>query len=405
MKKILPLTLLTLSTGMLFACGETPSSPLVVSKLFTASSQRNNVIELYNPSAEAIDLSEFSFKFYTNGATESTAEIALTGTVEAASYFAVGSSNNSLPDVLAALDFTYTEGSLPFNGNDAIELVYKNTVIDFLGRKGIDVDFSKNITMIRLGEKEDYVPSPTFDSFNFISYIPDYFTALKNDNYQIKTLDQLYAGPVLEERYKSMSFLQEGSTTIGGGGAVLTTNSGVADGDTAYFRGAGEFGGGSVRYFYINTPEVESPYVNAEPWGYVASKYNKEYILNDASSKTIYIQSIPGGALEEVNGRTLGLVWINGSLSQYLTVREGLSEDVAVSFSASDVALTYADVPYLTFLQFNEHRAVLNGWGTKGYPSNPEGEKSPDWNYSANNGVGASSTTNPVWYPHLPMPW
>ena len=405
MKKILPFTLLALSAAVLAGCGETPSSPLVVSKLFTATSQRNNVIELYNPSAEAIELGDFSFRFYTNGADEMTAEIKLTGMVEAESYFAVGSSNNSLPAVLSALDFSYAEGSLPFNGNDAIELIYKDTVIDFLGRKGMDVDYSKNVTMIRLGEKEDYTPSATFDAFNFISYIPDYFESLKNDNHVIKTLDQLYAGPVLEDRYKSMPFVQEGSTTIGGGGAVQTTLNSAYDGDTAAFRATTTFGGGSVRYYYINTPEVHSPYVNAEPWGYVASKYNKEYILNNASSKTIYIQSIPGGALEEVNGRTLGLVWVNGVLSQYLTVREGLSEDVGVSFSAIDIALTYEDVPYLTFLQFNEHRAVLNGWGTKGYPTNPEGDKSPDWNYSANNGVGANSTTTPVWQPHLAMPW
>ena len=105
MKKILPFTLLTLSAAVLAGCGETPSSPLAVSKLFTASSQRNNVIELYNPSDEAIDLGEFSFRFYTNGADEFTAEIALTGSVAANSFFAIGSSNNSVPSVLIALHF------------------------------------------------------------------------------------------------------------------------------------------------------------------------------------------------------------------------------------------------------------------------------------------------------------
>jgi len=405
MKKTVSFTILALSLGLLAACGETPTSPLVVSKLFTAGSQRNNVIELYNPSIETIDLAQYSLRFYTNGSADVTAEIPLEGTVQPESYFAIGSSNNSLSEVLAQLDFTYADGSLPYNGNDAFELTYKKTIIDLLGSKGMDVNYSGNVTLIRLGDKADYVPSPTFDSFNFINYLPDLFDYLKNDTYEIKTLDQLYAGPSLDDRYKNASFVDSNNTSIGGGGAVLTTNTGIADGDTAYFAATGQFSGGSVRYFYINTPEVQSPYVNAEPWGYVASKYNKNYILNSPSSKEIYIQSMSGGALREVNGRYLALVWVNGALSQFLTVAEGLSEDVAISFSATDLAMNYKEIPYLTFLQFAEHRAKVNGWGTKGYPSNPEGEKSPDWNYSANGGVGANSTTEPVWTPHLPMPW
>jgi hypothetical protein len=76
-----------------------------------------------------------------------------------------------------------------------------------------------------------------------------------------------------------------------------------------------------------------------------------------------------------------------------------------MSFGASDLLLTDRDVPYLTFLQFAEHQAKLNGWGTKGYPIQVTGEKSPDWNYQAFGGVGALSTTNPVWSPHIELTW
>src|SRR5690606_34153138 len=176
---------------------------------------------------------------------------------------------------------------------------------------------------------------------------------------------------------------------------------------TAAFAGKSQqgFPGGSMRYFYINTPEVNSTYVIAEPWGYVASKYNKQYLLNDASSKTIIIQSIPGYNLVEGNGRSLGLVWVNGSLSQHLIVREGLTEDVPITYQPYDVLLTYKKVPYLTFLRYAEKVAKDNGWGVKGYPANPNGEKSPDWNFDANGGTGALATTNPIWEPHLPLPW
>ncbi len=405
MKKTLPLVTTCLSLSLLAGCSLSPSSPLVVSKLFTADNQRNNVIELYNPSEEEIDLSKYSLDFYTNGAEEATVTMTLEGTIPAQSFFAIGSSNNTADGVLSQLDWVYEEGSLPFNGNDAIALNLRGKTIDFLGNLGIDWDYSTNVTLIRLGEKETFAPYPAFDPFHFISYGPELFQFLKNDDYTIQTLDDLYAGPQLEERYKEMPFVSTSSASIGGGGAILTTNTGVADGDTAYFSATSGFGGGSVRYYYLNTPEVQSSYVDAEPWGYVASKYNKEYVLSYPATKTIYLQSIPGGPLKEVNGRSLGLVWINGVLSQFLVVSEGLSEDVAVTYSQIDLDLSYEKVPYLTFLRFAEKRAKDNGWGTKGYPTNPEGEKSPDWNYSANNGVGASSTTTPVWTPHLAMPW
>jgi hypothetical protein len=52
-------------------------------------------------------------------------------------------------------------------------------------------------------------------------------------------------------------------------------------------------------------------------------------------------------------------------------------------------------------MRFAEARAVNNGWGVKGFPSNVEGEKSPDWNYQTNR----NTTINPVWTPHLALPW
>jgi micrococcal nuclease len=52
-----------------------------------------------------------------------------------------------------------------------------------------------------------------------------------------------------------------------------------------------------------------------------------------------------------------------------------------------------------------EANAIEQGWGTKGYPRNPDGERSPDWNYLAFNGLGALATTQPVWTPHFPIPW
>jgi endonuclease YncB( thermonuclease family) len=290
---------------------------------------------------------------------------------------------------------------LPFNGNDVIELVHKDNRVDIIGFEGTDIDYALNLTLIRLGEVTDYKGSTTFDTFTFISYIPDVFKYLKNDTHEIKTLEDLYAGPQLEERYKNMPYIDPNNEENGAGGAVLVTNTSVADGDTAYFSAMNGFPGGSVRYFYLNTAEVDGGFVSAEPWGYVASKYNKEYLLNDSENKEIRIQSIPGSALNEGYGRNLGLVWINDYLSQFLIVAEGLTEDVPTIYEAYDLLLTYKDVPYLTFMRFAEQRAKENGWGLKGYPTNPDGEKSPDWNYQSN----SKATTDPTWEPHLELPW
>ena len=406
--------LLTLTTFLVAACNPTsvsssesmiPLPNLVISKLYTASSTRNNVIELYNPTDASISLTGLSLDFYNNGSNVITNQILLNGQIQSEAYYVIGSSNHDLNDVKDKMDFQLETGSLPFNGDDAIRLTKSNQVIDAIGVIGFDISYSANQTLIRLGEKEDYQASPIYNRFQFISYLPNLFQYLKNDLHEIKNHDQLYDGPRLELRYANYPFVQSGSTTIGGGGYVETTNVSIADGDTATFAPSGAFSGSSVRYYYINTPEVDGNYVRAEAWGYVASKYNKEFVMRNPDQSVFYIQSIMGGALKEVNNRALGLVWVNQQLSQFLIVREGLSESVASEFTQIDLNLSYKNVPYLYFLQYAEHIATINGWGTKGFPSNPDGEKSPDWNYLANGGVGALATQTPIWSPKIPLPW
>lgn len=401
MKKLFSIFSILFLAVLLVACNKDSESSLVISKIFSPSTQANNLIELYNNSDKDIKFKNHSIRFYTNGSKEVTNEIKLVGTIKANDYFVLGSSNFGVTQYKDLIDQVYEEGSLPFNGNDAIELASGKKTLDFVGTTGIDINFSKNLTLIRIGNKEDYKADGTYNKFNFIQYLPGLYQYLKNDNHEIKTLEDIYAGPRLEDRYKEMTYVDAENSSLGGGGAVLTKNSGISDGDTASFQAMNGFPGGSVRYFYINTPEVDGSYVQAEPWGYVASKYNKEYLLNNPNSKEIYIQSIPGYNLKETNGRNLGLVWINGHLSQFLIVAEGLVASVDQGYQSYDLLLTYKNVPYLTFLLFAEERAAQNGWGTKGYPANPNGEKSPDWNYQSNK----LATTSPIWTPHLPIPW
>jgi endonuclease YncB( thermonuclease family) len=401
MKKIIVIFILLISMITLHAC-QTETPNIVISKVFDATSMSNNVIELYNPSEEDIDLSKVEIRVYNNGSTTEGGDhaIQLHGTLESGAYYALTGNNPSSEEVESLADHKHDE-NLPFNGNDVIELFYSNQKVDQFGLLGFDINFAVDLTMIRLGEKEDYLASTEYDQFNFIAYIPDLFEYLKTDDHEIKTLDQLYQGPQLEQRYIDAPYVDPDNSNLGFGGAAEVDLISIADGDTAFFSAKNGYPGGSLRYFYINTPEVDGSNVSAEPWGYVASKYNKEYLLNDPNSKTIQIQSIPGNSLREGYGRNLGLVWVNGALSQFWLVAEGLSEDVGSQYQAYDYLLTYKNVPYLTFLRFAQHRAEENGWGTKGFPSNPEGEKSPDWNYDTRR----KTTENPVWTPHLKLPW
>jgi len=406
MKRILLSFIIALIAVVLVACNGDVASPIVISKVYTTTRQANNLIELYNTSEASVDLGEYAFNFYTNGAKEVSQTINLSGTIEANSYFLVGGSNHGVAEVKELIDFSNENGSLPFNGNDVIELTKYGSRIDIFGSIGSDFDFSINSTQIRLGLLTDYQPNKEFNLFNYIGYAPNLYQYLKNDDHEIKTFEQLYEGPRLEERFLEMPYVDPNNSNLGFGGVATSTVQSIADGDTATFQAVNGYPGGSMRYFYINTPEVNGSNVVAEPWGYVASKYNKEYLLKDGNSKLIQLQSIPGNALQEGYGRNLGLVWVNGHLSQFLIVREGLSEsDVQIKYEDYDFILTYKNVPYLTFLKFAENEAKNNGWGAKGYPINPNGEKSPDWNYQANNGAGALATTNPTWQPHLPLPW
>lgn len=406
MKKFTTILTTLLLLIVLVACSEMIEGPIepptgtpddsiehsvVISKLYGARQQENNIIELYNNSDKDVKLKDYTIDVYANGNDKITSRIKLKGTIEANSFYAIGSKQMEV-DSIDQLDMKL-KNLLPYNGDDAIVLAHKGYRVDTLGYVGHDINYSQNVTLIRLGEKEDFEPFDNFDPLNFIKYLPDVFQYLKNDNYTIKTKEQLLDGPRLSFEYKNMPYSSNGQAT---GGAPIATLTGIADGDTASFNFEGKPAGGSHRYYFINTAETAGPNTVDEPWGEIGSFYNKEFLLNDAENKEIRIQSIPKNALTDTYGRNLGLVWINDQLSQFLIVKEGLSLTFSKFYDETNLALHYEDVPYVTFLLFAEKLAQDNGWGI-------HGEESPDWDYENNKRAPKGSWDD--WTPHNDINW
>lgn len=365
---------------------------IVISKLFTGLDMENNVVELYNNSNDDIKLHNYRLDFYLNGSYDVSESIKLKGTIKANDYFAI-SSRDLNKDYRSDVDLKVKK-TLPFDGDDVVSLSYKGEVVDLLGFLGFDVNFSEYRTLIRLGEKEDYKPSETFDQYNFISYLPEVFKYLKNDNHSIKSLEQLLDGPRLETVYKNSAYASGNKPT---GGAPIATLQGIADGDTATFGFEEKPAPGSHRYYYIDTAETAGPNTEDEPWGEIGTFYNTDFLLNNANEKEIRVQSVPGDALTDTYGRNLGLIWINDQLSQFLIIREGLSRTYSASYAdETNRLLTYEDVPYITFMLFAEQQAKQNGWGI-------HGEDAPDWNYEENKRAPRSEWED--WTPHIELDW
>ncbi|MCF2855866.1 ExeM/NucH family extracellular endonuclease [Pseudoalteromonas sp. SMS1] len=107
---------------------------LIVSEYVEGSSY-NKAIELFNTSESALDLSEYTLKFYFNGKTTSGMTIALEGSLAPDSTHVVVHARAS--EALRLKAQQQKDGSW-FNGDDAVTLEHNGVVIDSLGQVGYD---------------------------------------------------------------------------------------------------------------------------------------------------------------------------------------------------------------------------------------------------------------------------
>ena len=113
--------------------------PRAVGDLFISEyvegSGNNKALEIYNPSASAVDLATaaYTLEIYANGSAVANSPIPLAGSVPAGGTFVLKNSSAS-----ASIIAQQSSGSLSFNGDDAVVLRKAGAVVDAIGQTGFD---------------------------------------------------------------------------------------------------------------------------------------------------------------------------------------------------------------------------------------------------------------------------
>ena len=121
-----------------------PQSDLFISEYGEGSSY-NKYIEIYNGIGACVDFSGYALKIYSNGNTDSSYSIALSGLIYKDGLFVVAYPS-ACDEILIHTDLTY--GGINFNGNDAVALYHNDLLIDLIGNIGEDPGDGWNVSEI-----------------------------------------------------------------------------------------------------------------------------------------------------------------------------------------------------------------------------------------------------------------
>ena len=142
MKKTLLFALAIISFNFLIA------QDIYISEYVEGTSQ-NKAIELYNPTSNAIDLSNYKLLLYKNGNSAADRTTVLSGTIQPNSTFVIVNHvatdegyGTTSAELVAKADLlvpgVYSESAIYWNGNDAIALVTSaGTAVDLFGQIGM----------------------------------------------------------------------------------------------------------------------------------------------------------------------------------------------------------------------------------------------------------------------------
>lgn len=130
----------TISVTRVVVVAAAPPPPPAVPDLFFSeylegSFGNNKALEIYNPTTQTVNLSNYFVKLYSNGATTTTNILTLTGTLSPGSALVIANSGMTLT---YSSPLVFTSSVTNFNGDDAVTLEKSGIVIDRIGQVGVD---------------------------------------------------------------------------------------------------------------------------------------------------------------------------------------------------------------------------------------------------------------------------
>lgn len=112
--------------------------PTLVLSGYVEGTGFNKCVEIFNGTGAPVNLASYTIDVYFNGSTVAGSSIPLSGTLAAGAYYLVCHPDADIAGALAGLTPNQTNTGMNFNGDDAVALVFTNTIVDVLGTIGTD---------------------------------------------------------------------------------------------------------------------------------------------------------------------------------------------------------------------------------------------------------------------------
>ena len=193
MKRILATKLSVISVALLVSSQAFSASELFFSEYIEGSSN-NKALEIYNGTANNIDLSSYEVQFYFNGSTSPGRTINLSGNVVSGDVFVLA---NSLASATILAQTDQQSGGSWFNGNDAVVLLNGGVTIDAIGQTGFNpgTEWGSGLTSTQNNTLQRNTDITTGDNNVFNTFN----TATEWTGFATDTIDNLgtYAGSIV----------------------------------------------------------------------------------------------------------------------------------------------------------------------------------------------------------------